>query len=195
MGLSTGGSSTVVIDVNDNDDARKRKMLYIGIASALAIIVLIIALWPKSGAGEKASEPVVADSVTADTTAVATDTVVPVPQQTVPETQPAPQPQQQQPAHTAPAVQQQAAQPQPAPAPQPTSGTLSLGYGSWRGGIYGGKPDGKGTLTFTSTHQVDRSVSVMANPGDYFVATYERGALISGKLYDADGNLIKTIIP
>lgn len=195
MGLSTGGSSTVVIDVNDKDDARKRKMLYIGIAAALAVIVLIIALWPKSGAGEKASEPVVADSVIADTTAVATDTVVPVPQQTVPETQLAPQPQQQQPAQQSPAVQQQATQPQPAPAPQPTSGTLSLGYGSWRGGIYGGKPDGKGTLTFTSTHQVDRSVSVMANPGDYFVATYERGALISGKLYDADGNLIKTIIP
>lgn len=74
-------------------------------------------------------------------------------------------------------------------------GTLSLGYGTWKGRIKNGKPDGKGTLTFYSSHRVDRSSSYEANPGDYFIATYDNGSLISGKLYDSSGNLLSTIIP
>ena len=74
-------------------------------------------------------------------------------------------------------------------------GTLQLGYGSWKGGIKNGKPDGKGRITFTSSHRVDRSSSTEANPGDYFIATYDNGSLISGKLYDSAGNLLQTIIP
>lgn len=79
--------------------------------------------------------------------------------------------------------------------PVVTTGTLSLGYATWKGGIKNGKPDGKGRMTFKSTHKVDRRSSVEANSGDYFDATYENGSLISGKLYDSDGNLLKTIIP
>lgn len=74
-------------------------------------------------------------------------------------------------------------------------GILQLGYGSWKGGIKNGKPDGKGRITFTSSHKVDRSSSTEANPGDYFIATYDNGSLISGKLYDNAGNLLQTIIP
>lgn len=90
----------------------------------------------------------------------------------------------------------------PDPGVSPTSqktevreGTLQLGYGSWKGGIKNGKPDGKGRITFTSSHRVDRSSSAEANPGDYFIATYDNGSLISGKLYDSAGNLLQTIIP
>lgn len=79
--------------------------------------------------------------------------------------------------------------------PVATTGTISLGYATWRGGIKNGKPDGKGRMTFLSTHKVDRRTSVEAHSGDYFDATYENGSLISGKLYDSDGNLLKTIIP
>lgn len=76
-----------------------------------------------------------------------------------------------------------------------TSGTLSLGYGIWEGGIKNNKADGKGKITFNAPHRVDRSTSYEANPGDYFIATYDNGNLISGKLYDSEGNLLKTIIP
>lgn len=79
--------------------------------------------------------------------------------------------------------------------PEVREGTLSLGYGTWKGGIKNGKPDGKGTLTFNSTHRVDRSSTYEANAGDYFIATYDNGSLISGKLYDSSGNLLSTIIP
>lgn len=81
------------------------------------------------------------------------------------------------------------------PKPVVTTGTLSLGYAIWRGGIKSGKPDGKGRMTFTTTHVVDRRSSVEANRGDYFDATYDNGSLISGKLYNSNGNLLKTIIP
>lgn len=79
--------------------------------------------------------------------------------------------------------------------PEVREGSISLGYGTWKGGIKNGKPDGKGTLTFSSSHRVDRSSSYEANPGDYFIATYDNGSLISGKLYDSSGNLLSTIIP
>lgn len=80
-------------------------------------------------------------------------------------------------------------------AQETSEGTLSMGYGSWQGGIRNGKPHGKGRLTFSSAHKVDRSSSHEASPGDYFIATYEDGMLVSGKLYDGTGTLIATIIP
>ncbi len=76
-----------------------------------------------------------------------------------------------------------------------TTGTLSLGYGTWSGGIKNGKRHGKGRITFSENHRVDKSTSYKANAGDYFEANYDNGSLINGRLYDKDGNLIKTIIP
>lgn len=76
-----------------------------------------------------------------------------------------------------------------------SSNTLSLGFGIWEGDVKNGKPDGIGKITFTTAHLVDRSTTYTANPGDYFMATYDNGSLISGKLYDKEGNLLKTIIP
>lgn len=81
------------------------------------------------------------------------------------------------------------------PKPKETTGTLALGYGTWEGGIMNGQPHGKGKITFTATHAVDRRSTLQANPGDYFEANYDCGSLISGKLYDSGGNLLKTIIP
>lgn len=73
------------------------------------------------------------------------------------------------------------------------NGTLSLGYGTWTGGIKNGKPDGNGRITFHSSHRV--SSTLEATPGDYIIGYYERGKLVSGKYYDSNGNYIKSIIP
>ncbi len=73
--------------------------------------------------------------------------------------------------------------------------SINLGYGIWYGGVINGKPDGRGKIVYTSRHKVDRSTQYEANSGDYFIATYDKGQLISGKLYDSTGNLLKTIIP
>ena len=74
-------------------------------------------------------------------------------------------------------------------------GTLQFYFGTWIGGIKNGKPDGRGRMTYTATHTIDKYSSSVANPDDYLVGTYDNGQLISGKLYDKNGNLLKTIIP
>lgn len=79
--------------------------------------------------------------------------------------------------------------------PEKIKDVLQLGYGTWEGSVKSGKPHGKGKVVFTSAHAVDRNSSIVANPGDYFIATYDNGSLISGKLYDKEDNILKTIIP
>lgn len=81
------------------------------------------------------------------------------------------------------------------PSPRIVTGTLSLGYGIWNGGIKNGKPHGQGRVTFSEKHRVDKSTLYEANAGDYFEANYDNGSLIHGRLYDKEGNLIKTIVP
>lgn len=88
---------------------------------------------------------------------------------------------------------QRPAQPQ-TPAPAVTNGTLSFPYGSYTGEIKGGKPHGRGTVRFTSSHTIEHT-SVQASAGDYMNGSYSNGELITGKLYNADGELLKTIIP
>lgn len=73
--------------------------------------------------------------------------------------------------------------------------SINLGYGTWFGATKNGKPHGKGKLVFSSPHKVDSHSSVEANSGDYFEAVYENGRLVWGKLYDSNGNILKTIIP
>lgn len=72
------------------------------------------------------------------------------------------------------------------------TGTLSLGYGTWTGGIKNGKMDGKGAIVFTSSHRIPGS-SHVANPGERLEATFANGQIERGKLYDSDGNFLKSI--
>lgn len=75
------------------------------------------------------------------------------------------------------------------------SSSINLGYGTWFGAVKNGMPDGKGKLVFSEEHKVDRTSEIVANPGDYFEAVYEKGQLINGSLFDNSGNKKKTIIP
>lgn len=73
-----------------------------------------------------------------------------------------------------------------------TNGSVSLGYGTWTGGISAGKPDGRGTLTFTSSRNFH---GASVEPGYTLRGTYVGGQLVSGKLYDTSGSLVRTIVP
>lgn len=39
--------------------------------------------------------------------------------------------------------------------PEQSTGTINLGYATWNGGIKGGKPNGNGTMTFTTVHSTE----------------------------------------
>lgn len=199
LGITSGSSrgKTEVIDIEEDDRKRRRNLLF-GAAGIIIVAVLCILFWPKGGTSEPNAVP--ADTAaavqTSDTPEERRDSVAPVPAvpvtpqppEATPDTKPQPTPQ---PRHDAAETKQNH---MPA-APAVTTGTLSLGYATWSGGIKGGKPHGPGRLTFNSAHAVDRSTSEQAASGDYFNATYDSGSLISGKLYDSEGNLKKTIIP
>ena len=68
-------------------------------------------------------------------------------------------------------------------------GVLSLGYAIWKGNIKRGKPDGKGIMTFSSSHRIDSrdSKGRIAEAGDKVEGSYLNGHLSFGKWYKSDG--------
>ena len=69
-------------------------------------------------------------------------------------------------------------------------GTLDLGYATWHGNIINGKPDGKGTMTFTTTHRIDSRDSDrrMAKAGERIEGNYMNGHLDEGRWFKSDGS-------
>ena len=83
------------------------------------------------------------------------------------------------------------------PKPQQTSGTVDLGYGTWVGAVKNGKPNGKGTLTYTSDHRVDSrdETETMAAAGDKAEGMMYGGHWSSVTLYSASGSVKASLIP
>lgn len=187
LGLVTAGG-TVTQPINPDDEKKKKTVTRVVLILFIAAIAITCFFCFKPSPNPiPIPEPVPIP----DTIPTPEPTPTPIPPQPTPEPGPTPTPE---------PAPDPTPQPDPTPTPAPpkqvvTTGTLDLGYATWQGGIKNGKPDGKGRLTFISTHTVDRHSSVEANAGDYFDATYDNGSLISGKLYDSNGNLLKTIIP
>lgn len=193
--VESGGNDTVPISI---DDEKWKRILRIVITAIVTIAIIVLLVWrPIQELVNKPDDPVDSDTIVhTDTIHAQPDAPVVIP----------PKPDSTIIVQTDTQTSNQqgdlvVAPPKPTPTvitpsqPVTTTGTLSLGYATWRGGIKNGKPDGKGRMSFTTTHVVDRRSPVKAHSGYYFDATYENGILISGKLYDSDGNLIDTIIP
>lgn len=74
-------------------------------------------------------------------------------------------------------------------------GTLNLGYGSYSGDIFNGKPDGAGVLTYKGHQKAGRNFKtgedVYAESGERVDGTWNNGYLSSGTLFKRDGNAIK----
>lgn len=104
---------------------------------------------------------------------------------------PVQQPPIQQPPIQQPPVQQPPVQ-QP-PTSTSSTGSLNLGYATWTGGVKGGKPDGKGTMTFNSSHVIESwdADQRTASPGDRVEGRYSEGHLVFGTWYKADGGTEK----
>lgn len=80
--------------------------------------------------------------------------------------------------------------PKPVVEKQMSSGTINLGYATWTGSIRNGKPDGKGTMTFTSNHRIDSrdSKARVAEAGDRIEGTFINGHLDYGRWFKSDGS-------
>lgn len=75
--------------------------------------------------------------------------------------------------------------------PSPSSGTLDLGYATYKGEQKNGHPHGTGTLTFKSAHLIDSRdpKDRVAEAGDYVSGLFYQGHVETAKWYGADGSL------
>lgn len=79
------------------------------------------------------------------------------------------------------------------PNQQPKSGSINLGYGTYRGEKTsdGKRPEGHGVITFTSSHRIVSWMDYVASPGDTFEGEFRNGAIQYGYWKrKSDGNTI-----
>lgn len=77
-----------------------------------------------------------------------------------------------------------------------TTSRVNLGYAVWQGQVSGGKPNGKGTMTFNQAHRVPTAGGddIEADAGDYVSGYASNGKIEQGVLYDSYGNKKVSII-
>ena len=77
-----------------------------------------------------------------------------------------------------------------------TKGSVNLGYAKFTGTVSGGKPNGQGTMRFTSSHVIDSRdpKGRVADAGDYVSGEWVSGKLVQGRWYGSDNNVKGSII-
>ena len=75
-------------------------------------------------------------------------------------------------------------------------GSVNLGYANFTGTVSGGKPNGQGTMRFTSSHVIDSRdpKGRVADAGDYVIGEWVSGKLVQGRWYGSDNNVKGSII-
>ena len=75
-------------------------------------------------------------------------------------------------------------------------GSVNLGYAKFTGTVSGGKPNGQGTMRFTSSHVIDSRdpKGRVADAGDYVIGEWVNGKLVQGRWYGSDNNVKGSII-
>lgn len=75
-------------------------------------------------------------------------------------------------------------------------GSINLGYAKFTGTVSGGKPNGQGTMRFTSSHVIDSRdpKGRVADAGDYVIGEWVSGKLVQGRWYGSDNNVKGSII-
>ena len=77
-----------------------------------------------------------------------------------------------------------------------TKGSVNLGYAKFTGTVRDGKPNGQGTMRFTSSHVIDSRdpKGRVADAGDYVIGEWVSGKLVQGRWYGSDNNVKGSII-
>lgn len=201
--VGVGGTETVIIGQGGNGKTGTpfdtRKLLYaLGVAALVALVVFVVGqIMGMKSETETVKPPVagvVPENQPVDSPPPHPDTVRIAKPIEVPESKP----QQTQTTATEGSTQtrREVTTVDP-PKPQQTSGTVDLGYGTWVGAVKNGKPNGKGTLTYTSDHRVDSrdETETMAAAGDKAEGMMYGGHWSSVTLYSASGSVKASLIP
>ncbi len=100
-----------------------------------------------------------------------------------------------------PSAPQPTTQPQKSSNTQPaqpiaTIGKIQLAYGSYSGDIEGGKANGMGKMVYSQRVQISKfdSKKRYAEVGQYIIGSWYGNELEFGKLYNADGTLVETLM-
>ena len=77
-----------------------------------------------------------------------------------------------------------------------TKGSVNLGYAKFTGTVSGGKPNGQGTMRFTSSHVIDSRdpKGRVADAGDYVIGEWVSGKPVQGRWYGSDHDVKGSII-
>ncbi|MBQ9285638.1 MAG: hypothetical protein IJ209_05065 [Bacteroidaceae bacterium] len=77
-----------------------------------------------------------------------------------------------------------------------SNGTLHLSYGTYKGEIKNGHPDGIGRLTYNRSRRINRydDKGRVADAGDYVVGEFVRGFFVQGKWFGGDGALKESLM-
>jgi hypothetical protein len=101
------------------------------------------------------------------------------------------------PAKTTPAVANSGSEPKVAGGSVPKgTQTLTVGGNSYKGEVLNGKPHGLGTMYYRQSTQISPKdlKKRMAEAGDYLTGEFFEGNVVSGKQYDAEGNVKEVIM-
>lgn len=76
------------------------------------------------------------------------------------------------------------------------NGVMHLSYGTYKGEIKDGYPDGIGSLTYSKERVINKNDSKkrVAKEGERVEGEFAKGFLVTGKHYDANGELIQTLM-
>ena len=85
----------------------------------------------------------------------------------------------------------------PEPVVGATSGTVNVSGGVYKGELKNGKPDGLGTITYSSRALISPKDMKKrhAEAGDYVTGQFKTGEVVSVKWYDKGGNSKGTVTP
>lgn len=77
------------------------------------------------------------------------------------------------------------------PTKSSSNSSVNLGYAKFSGPVKNGKPNGMGTMRFTSSHVIDSrdSKGRVAEAGDYVTGEWKDGKLVQGRWFGSDGNV------
>lgn len=176
--------------------SRPNKMVIAAIAAVIVIAVGVGCFLGFSGGDTPESTPVDSLNVQSDSLSQSSDTVTVVRTDTIKQIDTVTIEKTVEKVETPKAIKTTTTTTKTSKASGSTKGSVNLGYAKFTGTVSGGKPNGQGTMRFTSSHVIDSRdpKGRVADAGDYVIGEWVSGKLVQGRWYGSDNNVKGSII-